>query len=84
MNKLIDKKYMKSCIHCLCHKELDVKRKGYSHSILKYVRPLHSLCRSLIGPFVETTNRNKYQLVIVDGFSKFTLIKPVHIDHQNM
>lgn len=30
-----------------------------------------------LGPFVETENGNKYLLVIVDGFSKFTYIKPV-------
>lgn len=76
MNRFV-KKYINSCLFCLYHKERGGKKPGLLHSIPKYARPHHTIHLDHLGPFIETLNGNKYLLVIVDGFSKFTYIKPV-------
>lgn len=76
MNNFV-KKYIFACLHCLYHKERNGKQPGYLHSLPKYARPHHTLHMDHLGPFVETQNGHKYLLVIVDGFSKFTYLKPV-------
>lgn len=76
MNRFVQK-YINSCLHCLYHKEHGGKKPGYLHSVPKYARPHHTLHLDHLGPFIETQRGNKYLLVIVDGFSKFTYIKAV-------
>nr|CAI5866721.1 unnamed protein product [Callosobruchus analis] len=76
MNRFI-RKYISSCLPCLYHKERGGKKLGYLHSIPKYARPHHTLHIDHLGPFVESLTGNKYVLTVVDGFSKYTYIKPV-------
>ncbi|VEN45577.1 unnamed protein product, partial [Callosobruchus maculatus] len=76
MNRFV-RKYIASCLPCLYHKERGGKKHGYLHSIPKYARPHHTLHIDHLGPFVESSTGNKYVLTVVDGFSKYTYIKPV-------
>ena len=62
---------------CLYHKEPGGKKPGFLNSLPKYAKPHHTLHIDHLGPFVKTKNGNKYILVVVDGFSKFTYLKPV-------
>ncbi|XP_074032155.1 uncharacterized protein [Leptinotarsa decemlineata] len=56
------------------HKENSGKKFGFLHSMPKYARPHHTLHLDHLGPFVHGKG-NKYILIIVDGFSKFTFLK---------
>jgi hypothetical protein len=42
--------------------------------------PFHTIHVDHLGAFVTSMKGNKYLLLIVDGFTKFTLIEPV-CDH---
>lgn len=70
-------KYIKSCISCQYHKAQAGKKPGFLYSIVKHARPFHTLHIDHVGPFVETKSGNKYLLVIVDSFTKFTFINAV-------
>nr|CAI5841376.1 unnamed protein product [Callosobruchus analis] len=71
------KKYIKSCLSCQYHKVPSGKKPGFIFSIAKYARPFHTLHIDHLGPFVETYKGNKYLLVTVDSFTKFTFIRAV-------
>ncbi|RVE45095.1 hypothetical protein evm_010283 [Chilo suppressalis] len=43
----------------------------------KHAQPFHTLHLDHLGPFVETKNKNKYLLVMVDAFTKFVFILPI-------
>ncbi|KAK9680919.1 Integrase core domain [Popillia japonica] len=71
------KKYIDSCLKCLYCKQQGGKKPGYLHSIPKYARPQHAIRIDHLGLFIESENKNKYLLVVVDGFSKFVHLKAV-------
>ncbi|XP_074025642.1 uncharacterized protein [Leptinotarsa decemlineata] len=70
-------KYVKSCLHCQYYKAQIGKKPGFLFSIVKYARPFHTLHIDHVGPFIETKDGNKYLLVIVDSFTKFTFVTAV-------
>lgn len=71
------KRYIECCLACLYNKETTGKRPGYLHPIEKYDVPLHTLHLDHLGPFVQSTTKNAYIIIAVDGFTKFLFAKAV-------
>ncbi|CAH2226662.1 jg23170 [Pararge aegeria aegeria] len=76
MKKIVTK-YVKACIHCAYGKEVSGKKEGYLHPIPKIDIPFHTVHVDHLGPFVKSKKGNLYLLVIVDGFTKFCMLKPL-------
>lgn len=74
MKKFITK-YVKSCLHCAFGKEPAGPKEGFLHSIPKTEIPFHTVHADHLGPFVKSTHGNQYLLLVVDGFTKFCIIK---------
>lgn len=70
-------KYIKNCLNCIYYKAVSGKKPGLLHPIPKYARPFHTLHLDHLGPFIKTTKKNAYLLVIVDSFTKFVFIVAV-------
>lgn len=70
-------KYVKNCLNCIYNKTIGGKKPGLLHPIPKYARPFHTLHLDHLGPFIKTTQKNVYLLVIVDSFTKFVFIAAV-------
>ena len=71
-------KYVKACLNCLYYKSTSGKKQGFLHPIEKVSIPFHTLHLDHVGPFIRTRNRNTQILTIIDGFTKFFILKPVH------
>lgn len=69
-------KYVNRCIHCMFYK---VPKKGdlYWHPLDKGNEPFQVIHLDHVGPFVLTERDNKYILTIVDGFSKYVVLRAV-------
>lgn len=76
MRKFV-KKYVSSCLECLHHKTPGGKREGELHPIDKPSVPFHTVHADHLGPFIKSKKGNSYLLVVVDGFTKYIIIKPV-------
>lgn len=76
MKKIVSK-YIKNCIYCIYSKNVHGKKEGKLFPIPKYARPFHTLHMDHLGPFVKTSQKNTYLLVLVDSFTKFVFISPV-------
>jgi hypothetical protein len=76
MNKYI-KRYVSCCLACMYNKEPTGKRPGFLHPIPKLDIPMHTLHIDHLGPFVSSTRRNAYLIVVIDGFTKFVFLKAV-------
>lgn len=70
-------KYVKSCINCQYYKNATGRKQGMLHPIEKTPVPFHTLHVDHLGPFVTSNKKNKYLLVIIDGFTKFVFLEPV-------
>lgn len=70
-------KYVKSCIHCAYGKDSNGKKEGFLHPIPKPDIPFHTIHIDHLGPFVKSSRGNMYLLLIVDGYTKFCIIKPL-------
>lgn len=70
-------KYVRSCLQCLYYKHSSGKKQGMLHPIEKTPIPFHTLHMDHLGPFVTSKKKNKYLLVVVDGFTKFVVVEPV-------
>lgn len=70
-------KYIKNCINCIYYKNIHGKKPGKLYPIPKYARPFHTLHVDHLGPFIKTTQKNCYLLVLVDSFTKFVFIAAV-------
>lgn len=77
------KKYIKNCLNCIYYKNKSGPKEGELYPLPKYAQPFHTLHLDHLGPFVTTKNKNKYLLVIVDAFTKFTFICPVRKTNTN-
>jgi len=69
-------KYVNLCVNCVFYK---VPKKGdlYWHPLDKGNEPFQVIHLDHVGPFVLTERDNKYILTIVDGFSKFVVLRAV-------
>lgn len=76
MRKFV-KKYVAACLNCLYYKHPSGKKQGMLHPIVKVPVPFHTLHADHLGPFETSKKGNRYLLVIVDSFTKFTIIEPV-------
>lgn len=70
-------KYVKACLNCAYYKHVAGKRQGKLHPIEKTPVPFHTLHIDHVGPFETSRKRNKFILVVVNAFTKFTIIEPV-------
>lgn len=77
MRKFVTK-YVNACLNCMYYKRTSSKRECKLNPIEKYPIPFHTLHVDHVGPFVTSKKKNKYIFVIVDAFTKFTVVEPVH------
>lgn len=76
MKKFI-KKYVRSCLECAYSKEPAGPKEGLLHPIHKVENPFDTVHIDHLGPFVKSSRGYSYLLVLVDGFTKFCLLKPL-------
>lgn len=76
MSKFI-KKYVSSCMNCLYMKHLSGPKPGMLHPIPKGKVPFETIHIDHVGPFIRSKQKNTHILVLVDGFTKFTIVEPV-------
>ena len=70
-------KYVRACLNCLYYKSTSGRKPGLLHPIEKVAIPFHTLHLDHVGPFITSRHKNTQILTIVDGFTKFCIIKPV-------
>lgn len=70
-------KYINACLNCAYYKNTTIKNRGKLHPIEKQPIPFHTIHLDHVGPFETSKSGNKFLLVIVDGFTKFTIIEAV-------
>lgn len=71
------KSHIKSCLECAYNKSAGGKREGEYHYDNANPVPFHTVHVDHLGPFPRSTKRNEHILVIVDAFTKFTIIRAV-------
>lgn len=71
------KKYVRSCLECAYSKEPTGPKEGLLNSIHKVNKPFDTVHVDHLGPFVKSNKGNSYLLVLVDGYTKFCLLKPL-------
>ena len=71
-------KYVKACLNCLYYKSTSGRKPGFLHPIEKVSIPFHTLHLDHVGPFIRTRNKNTQILTIIDGFTNFCILEPVH------
>lgn len=71
------KKYVISCVQCLYHRGNRESNKIILHPIEKTPIPCHTWHLDHLGPFVKSAKNNEHILAIVDGFTKYLILKPV-------
>jgi len=70
-------KYIHACLNCAYYKYTTGKKQCKLNNIEKVPVPFHTVHIDHVGPFETSRKRNKFLLVIVDAFTKFTIIEPV-------
>lgn len=70
-------KYVKACLSCAYYKHTAGKKQGKLNTIEEVPVPFHTVHIDHVVPFETSRKGNKYLLVIVDAFTKFTIVKPV-------
>lgn len=69
--------YIKACPGCAFAKEKGGRPEGLLHPIPKFPVPFQTIHLDHLGPFPRSSRGNVHLLVIICGFSKFILAKPV-------
>ncbi|KMQ86750.1 retrovirus-like pol polyprotein [Lasius niger] len=70
-------KYINACLNCAYYKHTAGKKQCKLNTIEKVPVPFHTVHIDHVGPFETSKTHNKFLLVIVDAFTKFTIIEPV-------
>jgi transposase InsO family protein len=70
-------KYISACLNCAYYKHCSSKKQGKLYPIEKKAVPFHTIHIDHVGPFETSKKGNKYLLVIVDAFTKFTVLEAV-------
>lgn len=70
------KKYVESCLECAYAKSSSRKRPPLN-PIPKDDTPFGTLHIDHVGPFVKSSKGNTHVFVIIDGYTKFIMLKPV-------
>lgn len=76
MNQFV-KKYVKACIPCAYAKQTSGRKEGFLHPIPKTPIPFYCIHIDHLGPFTKSKNGNTYILGIIDGYTKFIILKAV-------
>ncbi|KAH9637846.1 hypothetical protein HF086_005504 [Spodoptera exigua] len=71
------KKYISHCLICTERKGCSGPKQGLLHPIDKAAIPFHTLHLDCTGPFTTTSEGYRHVLLLVDGFTKFCLLKPL-------
>lgn len=71
------KKYIAHCLICIERKTHHGPKQGMLHPIEKTPIPFHTVHLDCTGPFPRSDSGHKYLLIIVDGFTKFCILKPL-------
>jgi hypothetical protein len=69
-------KYVKACLNCLYYKHSAGKKQRKLHPIELPI-PFHTIRIDHVGPFETSKSGKKVLLVIVDAFTKFTIMEAV-------
>lgn len=70
------KKYIFHCLVCT-RKGHSGPKQGYLHPIYKTAVPFHTIHLDCTGPFPLSEEGYRHILLLVDGFTKFCLLKPL-------
>lgn len=68
--------YINSCLGYLYNKCPPGKQPGSFSTIEKEPIPMDTLHIDHLRPFVATARKNKFLILVVDGFTKFLFLKP--------
>ena len=71
------KNYIRACLPCQYNKNQGGQRPGELHPIEKGTIPFDTIHLDHLGPFKKSARKNTHLLVVIDAFSKYTLMKPV-------
>lgn len=71
------KKYILHCLICTEKKGCAGPKQGLLHPIDKTAIPFHTIHLDCTGPFTMTTEGFRHILLLVDGFTKFCLLRPL-------
>lgn len=70
-------KYIRACLNCAYYKHTAGKRQCKLNIIEKVPILFHTIHIDHVGPFETSSKNNKFLFVLVDAFTKFTIIEPV-------
>lgn len=71
------KKYLRHCLICVTRKSHSGPNQGFLHPIEKAAVPFQTIHLDCTGPFAQSSEGFRYVLLLVDGFTKFCLLKPL-------
>lgn len=71
------KKYISHCLVCIETKTHSGPKQGLLHPIAKNPIPFHTIHLDCTGPFSSSSDGYKYILIVIDGFTKFCILKPL-------
>lgn len=71
------KKYLMHCLVCVQRKGHHGPKQGFLHPIKKTAIPFHTIHLDCTGPFTRSNEGYKHILLIIDGFTKFCILKPL-------
>lgn len=70
-------RYIACCIACLYNKKKTGRKEGYLHPIEKPMVPFEMVHVDHLGPFPKSSKGNLHILAVIDGFTKFAVLRPV-------
>lgn len=71
------KKYLFHCLVCVEKKGHSGPKQGFLHPLPKNAVPFHTIHLDCTGPFIQTNDGSKHILMVIDGFTKFCILKPL-------
>lgn len=71
------RKYLSHCLTCIKRKGHHGPKQGLLHPIEKNAIPFHTIHLDCTGPFTQSNEGYRHLLLLVDGFTKFCLLKPL-------
>lgn len=71
------RKYVKACIPCGFSKQPSGRKEGFLHPIPKTPIPFYCVHIDHLGPFVKSNRGHMHILCIIDGFTKFIILRAV-------
>ena len=69
------RQHVGGCLHCLLSKPKVGRQAGQLHPIPPEERPFALIHVDHLGPFVTSSKKNKYVLVVMDNLTRFAILK---------